>query len=129
MRRHHIPSPGFQATVLASTRKVRVAWALCVALACASTWATEPGTPPDVTAGNTRPDQRVEHITHEDGGSRVDELRVGGQTRQIDVQTKSGMPAYQISPAVGTQGASAPSGERSGSTGTAGRTSWRVLNF
>src|SRR2546427_9078194 len=31
--------------------------------------------------GRDRTNQRVEHIHVEDGGSRVDELRVGGQTR------------------------------------------------
>jgi len=41
--------------------------------------------------------QRSERIRIEDGGSRVDELRIGGQTRSITVQPKIGdMPAYQI---------------------------------
>jgi hypothetical protein len=122
---HPIPSPALQPRHALR----RSLWGVFAVLASTSLWAAEPVIAPEAAAGHSRPDQRVEHITHEDGGSRVDELRVGGQTQTIEVQTKSGMPSYQISPAVGTQGASAPSGERSGSTGTSGRTSWRVLKF
>jgi hypothetical protein len=65
---------------------------------------------------------RVERITHEDALSRIDELRVGGQTRSIEVQPKNGAPAYQVAP---TQAAdtSAPG------KGQAGKSSWRVLSF
>lgn len=82
----------------------------------------------DADAG-LAPNQRVERITHEDAGSRVDEVRIGGITRQIDVQTKSGLPAYQIQPNTSTQGTATSAGERSGSQGSAGRASWRLLNF
>lgn len=74
-------------------------------------------------------EQKTERITHEDAGSRVDEVRVGGITRQIDVQTKSGLPAYQVQPTTNTQGTATSAGERSGSQGSAGRSSWRLLNF
>ena len=45
-----------------------------------------------------RREQRVERIVVEDAGSRVDELRVGGQTQSITVQPKTGtpMPAYEV---------------------------------
>ena len=45
-----------------------------------------------------RRNQRVERIVVEDAGSRVDELRVGGQTQSITVQPKTGtpMPAYEV---------------------------------
>ena len=45
-----------------------------------------------------RGNQRTERIRVEDGGSRVDELRVGGQTQSITVQPKTGtpMPAYEV---------------------------------
>ena len=45
-----------------------------------------------------RHNQRVERIVVEDAGSRVDELRVGGQTQSITVQPKTGtpMPAYEV---------------------------------
>jgi len=45
-----------------------------------------------------RPDQRVERIVVEDGGSRVDELRYAGQTQSITVQPKTGAPEYQVQP-------------------------------
>jgi hypothetical protein len=103
-------------------RPAGVLLALAAATGAPGIWAqgTEPA---------ERPVQRVERITHEDAGSRIDETRVGGQTRQIDVQTKAGLPAYQVQPAASPQGSAGPAGERSGTQGTAGRTSWRVFNF
>jgi hypothetical protein len=70
------------------------------------------------------PTDRIERITHEDGLSRVDELRVGGQTQRIEVQPKTGAPAYQI----GTRQGPADQGAAQGS-GSAGRSSWRLLKF
>jgi hypothetical protein len=70
---------------------------------------------------------RAERITVEDGGSRIEELRVSGQTRRIEVQSKTGVPGYQVQPlqeqAPGTTGGAG--------TGTAGqgKSSWRVLKF
>jgi hypothetical protein len=55
-------------------------------------------------------EKRTERILVEDAGSRIDELRVGGETRSITVQPKGGAPRYQIQPV---------SGERS----------WNVLAF
>lgn len=55
-------------------------------------------------------EKRTEQIRVEDAGSRIDELRVGGETQNITVQPKNGMPSYQITPV---------SGERS----------WKVLSF
>lgn len=45
-----------------------------------------------------RRNQRVERIVVEDAGSRVDELRVGGQTQSITVQPKTGtpLPSYEV---------------------------------
>ena len=54
--------------------------------------------------------QRFHRIHIEDAGSRIDELRVGGETKTIDVQPKGGMPAYQIQP-------------------TSGERSWKILGF
>jgi len=70
------------------------------------------------------PSDRIERITHEDALSRVDELRVGGQTQRIEVQPKTGTPAYQI----GTRQGPADQGTAQGS-GSAGRSSWRLLKF
>jgi hypothetical protein len=43
-------------------------------------------------------EQKIERIRHEDVGSRIDELRVGGETRSITVQPKGDAPAYQVAP-------------------------------
>ncbi|WP_460566154.1 hypothetical protein [Hydrogenophaga aquatica] len=66
-------------------------------------------------------EQKTERITHEDAGSRIEELRVGGQTRSIDVQTKTAVPGYQVQPIDPSQA--------DDSKGKAGKSSWRLLNF
>lgn len=104
------------------TRPARLALGLCCLMAATSVFAQD-------AEPNNAPNQRIQRITHEDAGSRVDEVRVGGITRQIEVQTKSGLPAYQIQPTTNTQGTVTSAGERSGSQGSAGRASWRLLNF
>lgn len=65
---------------------------------------------------------RVERVTHEDELSRIDEVRVGGQTRSIDVSPKNGAPAYQVAPL--PLGNSPATG-----AGNAGKSSWRLLDF
>lgn len=45
-----------------------------------------------------RKNQKIERIRHEDSGSRIDELRVGGETQQITVTTRSRLPAYEVRP-------------------------------
>ncbi|MDO9148242.1 MAG: hypothetical protein Q7U52_11385 [Hydrogenophaga sp.] len=90
-----------------------------------SATAQTPASPPEAAAPLPLT-PRVERITHEDALSRIDELRVGGQTQRIDVQPKNGAPAYQIQPEhgqpAGLDGATQP-------TGNAGRSSWRILSF
>ena len=66
-------------------------------------------------------EQRVESITHEDAGSRIDELRVGGQTRRIEVQTKSSLPSYQVQPL--------DASPLDQSQPSAGKSSWRLMKF
>jgi len=71
---------------------------------------------------------KLQRIVVEDAGTRVEEARVGGVTRQIEVQPKTGAPAYQIQPTT-VQGPATPASERTGQPGGAGRSSWRVLSF
>lgn len=66
-------------------------------------------------------EQKTERITHEDAGSRIDELRVGGQTRSIQVQTKTRVPGYDVKPLDASQ----PDDGK----GSTGKSSWRLLNF
>jgi hypothetical protein len=112
MRAHSIPSP----------RHLIAATVLCLALpAMAQNNSTKvaPAESVPLSAGEAKV---IERITHEDAGSRVDELRVGGQTRSIDVQPKNGAPAYEIAPLptvdTATEGRS-----------SSGRSRWRILSF
>ena len=55
-------------------------------------------------------ERRIERIQVEDGGARIDELKVGGETKTITVQPKGGMPAYDVQPVTGAR-------------------SWKILGF
>ena len=68
---------------------------------------------------NDKHNQRIERIRVEDGGSRVDELRVGGETKNITVQPKVGnMPSYEVQPQ-----------NNEGGESTNGRRVWRAIQF
>ena len=84
--------------------------------------------PPAATAPAERQtDRRIEHIQHEDRGTRIDELRVGGETQSITVQPKGGMPAYDVLPATGNR---SPATVDRGNAGASGGTRvWKVLGF
>jgi hypothetical protein len=78
-------------------------------LACTQAWGQGTGaTPPATTTAATPthatkapPEPRSEHIQVEDDAARIDELRVGGETRSISVSPKGGMPAYDVAPKTG----------------------------
>ncbi len=134
MPRQHTPTPHLAsprptfATRHPALRPLAVAAG--AALLCSLAWAQ--ATPPPAAAVNTpteRPSPKVERISHEDAGSRVDELRVGGQTRQIDVHTKTALPGYQIRPDSGAHGPASAAGQRSGLAGSPGRASWKLTDF
>ena len=72
-----------------------------------------------------RPDKKIERIHTEDAGTRIDELRVGGETQQITVQPKTGGAAYEVKPAEGARG-TAPA---AASNETNGSRVWNVLKF
>ncbi len=88
---------------------------------------------PAVVSGPSEPldgrqNQKIERIRHEDAGSRIDEVRVGGQTQSITVQPKmEGMPAYEIQPGSMIRGR--PRDAREGMDNTGGQRSWNVLRF
>ena len=88
-------------------------------------------TPPPATgavaAPNPATEKRVERIHFEDGGSRIDELRVGGETRTITVAPKGGMPAYDVAPATANRGPGTT--ERSGAGASGGTRTWKILGF
>lgn len=68
-----------------------------------------------------RRNQKIEHITVEDTGARVDEMRYGGVTQSITVQPKNAMPAYQVQP---TDERRARQGD-----GNGGSRVWNVMKF
>jgi len=70
---------------------------------------------------------RVDRLVHEDDGSRIEELRVRGETRRIVVKTKAPLKGeYEILPDSAAKGVpQAPNGSR----GVAGQRVWQVLAF
>ena len=60
----------------------------------------------------------AERIVIEDGGARINELRVGGETRSITVQPKGGMPAYDVRPISGAD-----------TQNNGGARTWKILGF
>jgi len=74
---------------------------------------------------SARPDKKIERLRTEDAGTRIDELRVGGETQQITVQPKTGGAAYEVKPAEGARG-TAPA---AASNDTNGSRVWNVLKF
>lgn len=83
--------------------------------ACTSlTWAqtgvpsAKPASPAEAPVAATaqpgsRSNQLIERIRVEGGATRIDEIRVGGETRSITVQPKGGLPTYDVQPASGAR--------------------------
>ena len=88
-------------------------------------------TPPRIEAvpptASGRPDKAAQRIRIEDAGTRIDEVRVGGETQSITVQPKTGnnLPSYEVKPSDSTKG-SAPS---TSSNETNGPRVWNMLEF
>ena len=76
-------------------------------------------------AAPARPDKKIERIRTEDAATRIDELRVGGETQQITVQPKTGGAAYEVKPAEGARG-TAPAAT---SNDTNGSRVWNIFKF
>jgi hypothetical protein len=70
-----------------------------------------------------RPDRQIERIRTQDAGSRIDELRVGGETQSITVQPAGDVPAYEVKPTNTSRAGSAAD------TGSTGSRFWNVLKF
>jgi hypothetical protein len=80
---------------------------------------------PDTPNKPGRGDPTIERIRTEDAGSRIDELRVGGETKQISVQPKTAVPAYEVKPAEGARGTPPPAT----SNDTNGSRVWNFFKF
>ena len=104
--------------------------ALPVAKVASAQTTAQPVQPPVVETTPVkpaRPDQAIQRIRTEDAGTRIDEVRVGGETQSITVQPKTGpnTPAYEVKPPDSAKG-NAPS-QSSGDTN--GSRVWNVLKF
>ena len=100
-----------------------VALASLSVLAAPALWAQQAPAATDAGRGG-EPNVRLTVI--EDGGSRVEELKVRGETRRIVVQSKLGGGRYEIIPADGGRDlATGPTTPR----GAVGQRVWRVLQF
>ncbi|MEO6017744.1 MAG: hypothetical protein ABIP46_10845 [Polaromonas sp.] len=103
-----------------------------MSLSFAQTAVSPPGSPPAATAAvappaSSLPDKFIQRIRTEDSGTRIDEVRVGGETQSITVQPKSGskLPPYEIKPSEGAKGGP-PS---TSSSDTNGARVWNVMKF
>ena len=67
--------------------------------------------------GQLRGDQRIERLHHQDSGSTINELRVGGESQIITVKPNNRAPAYEINP------------ERTNPTANSGQRMWNLLKF
>ena len=74
--------------------------------------------------------QKAERIVTEDAGSRVEEVRIGGQTQSITVQPKADVPAYEVRPVDGIRAQPRQqANERDGSAGGGGSRVWNFRQF
>jgi hypothetical protein len=105
--------------------------ALPLAAVMAQTQAPSPAAPAAPTRTESPPnppgrgDPVIQRIRTEDAGSRIDELRVGGETKQISVQPKTAVPAYEVKPPEGARGTPPPST----SNDTNGSRVWNFFKF
>lgn len=119
--------------------KIQLAsWLACLAAPCLAQTATPASAPAgglrpgwtvidEAPARGERPEPNVQHAVTEDQGSKIDELRVRGQTRYIVVTPKVGTTRpYQI--LVNTDGHATFEGT-GGPAGATGKRVWNVLDF
>ena len=104
--------------------------ALPVTTAAIAQTAVAPGQPQAAEvapARPARPEQAIQRIRTEDAGTRIDEVRVGGETQSITVQPKTGnnTPAYEVKPPDSAKG-NAPSQSKGDTNGSR---VWNVLKF
>ncbi len=106
-----------------------LAFLLCcsgLALAQASRPASPATAPSDSQAAGTgKAERTIERIHHEDKGSRIDELRMGGETKNITVSPKGDLPSYEVNPESSDRNPSTV--DRRGRT--SGPNGWKVLGF
>ncbi|MEW6694729.1 hypothetical protein Tther_01764 [Tepidimonas thermarum] len=115
-----LPCDGLRPPMARDIAPPRRAALALAALWLAATSATAAAPTDAAPATPSAPEPKVERLLHQDGHTRIEELRIGGQTRTIDVRTRSGVPGYEVRPID-----PGVSDDRSG----AGVRRWRVLAF
>ncbi|MFO6420077.1 hypothetical protein ACLBKS_07730 [Hylemonella sp. W303a] len=98
---------------------------LALGVVCAQAQ-TAPTAPAPEAVKSGPPDQKVEQIQHEDKGSRIEELRVGGETRSITVNPKIGKgtaPAYEVTPESNNRNPATSDGSGEG------RARWTIFSY
>ncbi|MEO6973156.1 MAG: hypothetical protein ABI135_07045 [Rhodoferax sp.] len=94
---------------------------------CCAALAQTPAPQPAPAPGpKLAPEQRIDHIHHEDAGSSIDERRYGGETQSITVQPKANVPSYEIEPTDGTHSQPAA---RDGVGPAPGKRVWNILKY
>jgi hypothetical protein len=103
--------------------------AIALVCVCAPCWAqSAPAAPAQVeTHVVARSEPAVQHIVIEDQGSKIDELRVRGQTRHVIVTPKVGVTkSYEI---IVSHTGRIPVDGTGGVNGAVGKRVWNVLDF
>jgi hypothetical protein len=98
--------------------------AFAVALATGSAARAQEASPAPRESGRSS-EPRVQYTVIEDDATRIEELKVRGQTLRITVQPK-GMKAYEIIPADQGRDMSESAGSQ---RGAAGKRVWRIITF
>ena len=117
-----LPSHAYNADMKTALRPFA---ALLAVLPLAAAVAQTPAPAAAAKVKPPRPDRKIERIRTEDAGTRIDELRVGGETEKITVQPKTGGAPYEVKPAEGARG-TAPN---TTSNDTNGSRVWNVRKF
>jgi len=119
--RRRFYNPGMPAISRALPRLLLLLGSLGAAAALAQPPAADPrdGNPPP----SSRTEQKIERIHHQDAGSRIDELRVGGESKSITVKPKGDAPPYEVAPESNNRNPAGTDRERSGSGG------WNLFKF
>ncbi|MDM0045462.1 PepSY domain-containing protein [Variovorax dokdonensis] len=118
--------PSLPATLLTLACAALAGSALAQAPATSAPPAAESIPGKDLQREEGRQNQKIERIHIDDGGTKVDELRVGGETKDITVTPKGNMPQYEVKPTNPSRTNSQGQGEATGGTGPA---VWNVLKF
>jgi hypothetical protein len=80
---------------------------------------------PALAQESQRPEPRIERIVLQDDNTRIEELRVRGQTQKVTVKPKNA-PEYEVLTAPGGRD---PSVGRAGNKDGSGQRVWNVFKF